>query len=212
MMTATGTIAKVKEGQTVIIADVNPHEIEKKRINTCTVIFDDARRISRTQQRKIYAILSDIADFTGDLPEYVKELMKYLYISRYGGEYFSLADCTVTKARDFISFLIDFCFEQNIGTRDSLLDNTDDISRYLYSCIANRKCAVCNKKAEIHHCSGSKVGMGFNRNKIDNLGRRAVALCRKHYNQAHNDERAFFEAYHIYGVEPDEYLIEKTGL
>lgn len=105
-MTATGTIAKVKEDQAVIIADVNPYEIEKKRINKCTVIFDDGRRINREQQKKAYAILSDIADFTGDLPEYVKELMKYLYISRYGGEYFSLADCTVTKARDFISLLL----------------------------------------------------------------------------------------------------------
>ena len=211
-MEAVGTIHKIKDNQAIIIAEINPYLAERHMIKQCLVKYDDGRKIRAEQRKKAYAIMADIADFTGYAPEQMKALLKFYFIERYGEEYFSLSDCSVSTARDFISFLIDFCFEQGIGTRDTLLNQTDDISRYLYSCLANRKCAVCNKKAEIHHCEGSRVGMGFNRNKIDNMGRRAIALCRKCHNQAHNDEKGFFEAYKIYGIKLDRYLLDKLGL
>ena len=123
-----------------------------------------------------------------------------------------MSDCTVTQAREFINYLIDFCFENNIGTRDTLLNRTDDISSYLYSCLVNRKCAVCNNKADIHHVEGSRVGMGFDRRKVNNIGRYAVALCRKCHSIAHNDELGFFEKYHIYGVQLDAYAVRRLGI
>ena len=209
---SVGEVYKVKGGYAVIVAPVSPYLLEKQSIKQCLVRFDDGRRITAEQRKKAYAILAEIAKHTGNLPEPEKELQKYFYIARYGGPYFSLSDCSVSTARDFISYLIDFCFEHDIGTQDTLLNCTDDISRYLYSCLSNRKCAVCNKKAEIHHCEGSRVGMGFNRNKIDNVGRKAIALCRKHHNQAHNDEYGFFERYHIYGIALDAYLVKKLNL
>ena len=209
---AVGEIYKVKDGRAIIIAPVSPYLLEKQDIKQCLVRFDDGRTITAEQRKKAYAVLADITGYTGNMPEQEKELQKYFYIARYGAPYFSLSDCTVSTARDFISYLIDFCFEHNIGTRDTLLNCTDDIGRYLYSCLANRKCAVCNGKAEIHHCEGSRVGMGFNRNKIDNVGRKAIALCRKHHNQAHNDEYGFFDKYHIYGIALDAYLVKKLGL
>lgn len=213
MIENTGYIQTIGKGYvTVLVPTENNTVFEKQNITACRVRFDDGRTISADQRKKIYATVRDIADYTGDLPEYMKEWLKYRFIEKYGGEYFSLSDCTVTTARDFISFLIDFCFEQNIGTRDTLLNRTDDISRYLYSCLANRRCAVCNSKGEIHHCEGSRVGMGFDRNKIDNIGRRAICLCRKHHHIAHNDEAKFFEKYHIYGIELDGYLVKKLKL
>lgn len=212
MTETVGSIYKIKDNQAIIVASVDPYMIERQKITRCMVRYDDGRHITAEQRKKAYAIIGDIAEFTGNVPEWEKELQKYFYIERYGEEYFSLSDCTVTQARDFISFLIDFCFENDIGTRDTLLNNTDDINRYLYSCLANRKCAVCNGKAEIHHCEGSRVGMGFNRRKIDNVGRYAIALCRKCHNRAHNDEKGFFEKNHIYGIRLDEYLVKKLGL
>jgi len=209
---AVGEIYKVKDGRAIIIAPVSPYLLEKQDIKQCLVRFDDGRTITAGQRKKVHAILADIAVYTGNDPRWEKELQRFYYIARYGAPYFSLSDCTVSTARDFISYLIDFCFEHNIGTRDTLLNCTDDIGRYLYSCLANRKCAVCNGKAEIHHCEGSRVGMGFNRGKIDNVGRRAIALCRKHHNQAHNDEYGFFDKYHIYGIALDAYLVKKLGL
>ena len=212
MTETVGSIYKIKDNQAIIVASVDPYMIERQKITRCMVRYDDGRHITADQRKKAYAIIGDIAEFTGNVPEWEKELQKCFYIERYGEEYFSLSDCTVTQARDFISFLIDFCFENDIGTRDTLLNNTDDINRYLYSCLANRKCAVCNGKAEIHHCEGSRVGMGFNRRKIDNVGRYAIALCRKCHNRAHNDEKGFFEKNHIYGIRLDEYLVKKLGL
>lgn len=213
MLESVGYIQKLnKDGITVLVPEVNTYSIERQNITECTVRFEDGRTISPEQRKKIYATIADIADYTGDVPDFMKEWLKYCYIERCGGEYFSLSNCSITTARDFISFLIDFCFEQNIGTRDTLLNRTDDISRYLYSCLANRRCVVCNGKGEIHHCEGSRVGMGFDRNKIDNIGRNAICLCRKHHNQAHNDERRFFDKYHIYGIKLDEYLVKKLKL
>ena len=212
MVEEIGNIYKVKDGMAVIIAPVNPYLLEKQNINQCLVRFEDGRTIRPLQRMKAYAIIRDISEYTGNEPEWEKEFQKYSYIVRTGEPYFSLSDCTVTMAREFISYLIDFCFENNIGTRDTLLNCTDDISRYLYSCLANRKCAVCNKKAEIHHVEGSRVGMGFDRRKISHVGRKAIALCRKCHNEAHGDESGFLDKHHIYGIPLDSWLCKKLRL
>ena len=213
MNEAIGTVCKVDNDKAYIIAVVNPCVMERQKIKQCRVQFDDGRHISAEQRKKIYATIADICEYTGNEPQQEKELQKYFYIERTGYDYFSLSSCTMTVATEFISHLIDFCFENNIGTRDTLLNRTCDVSRYLYSCLANRKCAVCNNKAEIHHCEGSRIGMGFNRKKIDNEGRYAIALCRKCHARTHNtDERAFLDKHHIYGIKLDKYLINKLGL
>lgn len=213
-MVELGYIHSISESCAKIIVPLSkPYILDKQKTRQCEVRFDDGRRISAEQRKKAYAIIGDISEWSGYTPpEFEKDILKNEYIERTGSEYFSLSDCTVTVARDFINFLIDFCFENNIGTRDTLLNRTDDISYYLYSCIANRKCCVCNEKAEIHHCEGSRVGMGFSRNKISNLGRTAIALCRKHHAQAHNSEKEFFEKHHVYGIKLDEYLIKRVNL
>jgi hypothetical protein len=213
MTESVGTICKLDNNIAYIVAAADPYLIERQRIKSCTVRFDDGRHISAEQRKKIYATIADIAEYTGNAPEYEKELQKFFYIEKSGGDYFSLSSCCVTVATAFISHLIDFCFENNIGTRDTLLNRAEDISRYLYSCLANRKCAVCNRKAEIHHCEGSRVGMGFNRRKINNIGRYAIALCRKCHNEAHNEAEAeFLDRHHIYGIKLDKYLCDKLGL
>lgn len=190
----------------------NSSFIDKQNITEAKVIFHDGRIINREQQKKIYAIIGDIAEYNGDEPEYLKHILKNDFLEVCGGEYFSLATCTVTTASDFIHFLISFCFSRNIPTRDTMLNRTDDIYKYLYTCLYYRKCCICNDKAEIHHCSDSRVGMGFSRNKIDNIGRSAIALCRKHHSIAHNAECDFFEKYHVYGIPLDNMLIKKLKL
>lgn len=213
MFDQVGYISKLKDDFVSIIVPIdNPYVFDKQNITQCLVRFDDGRTISADQRKKIYATVKDISDYTGDIPEYMKEYLKCSYIERYGDEWFSLSNCSVTQAREFINFLIDFCFENNIGTRDTMLNRADDISYYLYACLAHRKCAVCNKKGEVHHVEGSRVGMGFNRNDINNLGREAICLCRKHHNQAHNGEKEFFKKWHLYGIKLDEYLLRRLKL
>lgn len=213
MIEARGLISRKENDYILLTVPVeNTDFIEKYNMTGARVIFDDGRVINREQQKKAYAIIGDIAEYSGDPPEYMKELMKHEFLEAFGGEYFSLSSCSVSLASDFINYLINFCFTWGIPTRDTMLNRADDISAYLYTCLYHRKCCICNEKAEIHHCTGSRVGMGFNRNDINNIGRSAIALCRKHHNQAHNSERDFFEKYHVYGIKLDKCLVKQLRL
>ena len=71
----------------------------------------DGRTISPEQRRKAYALMREIAEWMGDLPEYVKRLMKMEFmVTRMQAlekHIFSLSDCDMTTAREFITYLID---------------------------------------------------------------------------------------------------------
>lgn len=192
-----------------------PYDIEQlisyRKIKELEIIFDDGRTITPEQRKKAYATLRDIADYTGHFPEYLKEWFKYMYISVMGGEYFSLSDCSVTTAKEYINCIIDFCLEYGVPIKnDTLINRTDDIDTYLYTCLKYRKCAVCGRPADVHHID--RVGIGRDRDKINHLGLRAIALCRKHHAEAHNRGQAFLDDNHIYGVELDRYLCKRLNL
>ena len=123
---------------------------------------------------------------------------------------FSLSNVDMTTSKEFINYLIEFCFQHNIGTKDTLLTQTDDIGKYLYQCLEYRKCAICNKLADVHHVD--RVGMGMNRQEIAHVGMKAIALCREHHMQAHQNEKRLFDAYHVYGIKLDSYLCKRLNL
>ena len=186
--------------------------ISKRRIKELDVIFDDGRTIRTEQRKKAYATLNDIAAYTGHMQEFLKMWFKYCYVEQYGGEYFSLSDCSVTTAREYINLLIDFCLEFDIplNGKDKLIDRTDDIDTYLYMCLNHKKCAVCGRPADVHHVD--TVGMGRDRDAINHIGMRAIALCREHHIEAHKRGQAFLDDNHIYGIPLDAYLCKKLGL
>lgn len=170
-----------------------------KRIHDVELRLDDGRTITNAQRKKAYATIRDIADYTGYLPEQMKEIMKYEYIIRTGNDYFSLGTCTVDTAREFISMLLEFCLEQGIPLSDLAINRTDDIGRYLYYCIKNRVCAICGRKGEIHHVD--KIGMGNDRRTVDDSDYRKICLCRSHHTEDHAiGEKAFKEKYKVYGI------------
>ena len=185
-------------------------ELMQKSVNDVELRLNDGRSISNDQRRKTFAIIRDIALWSGHDPDEIRAFIEWDFVCKAGIEPFSLSDVDMSTATDFISYLIDFCFRWSVPTRDSLLDRTDDIDRYLYMCLAYRKCAVCNAPADVHHVD--RVGMGRDREKIVHVGLRACALCRTHHQEAHDDEQAFFEKYHIYGIKLDEYLCNRLRL
>lgn len=126
-------------------------EIENKTITNTEMRFDDGRHISNLQRKKAYATIRDIAIELGYLPEEMKEIMKCNYMIETGEPYFSLSDCSMGTARDFITFLMDFVLKEGIQLSDSGIERADDVGKYLYACIKHRKCAVCGKDGEIHH-------------------------------------------------------------
>lgn len=143
--------------------------------------------------------MNDIASYTGYLPEEQKEWLKYLHISRTGSDYFSLSDCSVDMAREFINTILDYALEEGIPLSDLGVNRTDDIGKYLYFCIKHKKCAVCGRPGEIHHVDA--IGMGRDRRKVDDSGFRKICLCRTHHTIAHTKGMDRFEQmYHVYGI------------
>ena len=178
------------------------------------IIMNDGRRISPEQRRKCYALLGEIAEYvsgyrTAETVEEEKQHMKLEFmLKRMEGmerRLFSLADCDVTTAREFITFLIDFIIANDIPTRVPLIDNCDDIPAYVYACLVHKKCAVCGKHADLHHCEGGAVGMGNDRTKIDHIGRPALPLCREHHTIIHQMGQAdFMSKYHLVTIPIDK--------
>ena len=123
----------------------------EKRIRQAEIRFDDGRTISIEQRKKAYATIRDIAAYTGYLPEEQKEWLKYLHIANTGCEYFSLSDCSMDTAREFINTILEYAITAGVPLTDAGVDRTDDIGRYLYFCIKSKKCCVCGSEGEIHH-------------------------------------------------------------
>lgn len=185
-------------------------ELLQKQVDIIEIRLVDGREISAEQRRKIFATVRDIAAWSGHEPEYIRQFTEFDFRLQNGLEPFSLSDCDKSTAREFISYLIEFCFNHGVPTRDTLLNRTDDIGKYLYYCLEHRRCAVCNEKADIHHVTA--VGMGRDREQIIHAGMEAIALCRKHHQEAHIKGQAFFNEYHIYGIKLDKYLCDILNL
>ena len=183
------TVPKVKIGDL----------LQRKHIKKAEMRFDDGRHISVEQRKKVYATIRDIADYTGYLPEEQKEWLMYLHISITGCDYFSLSDCTMDTAREFINTILEYAIENGVPLSEEAIKRTDDVGRYLYFCIMNKKCAVCGKPGEIHH--EDTIGMGNDRNKVDDSNHKKICLCRNHHTMAHQlGVIRFTEMYKVYGI------------
>lgn len=173
--------------------------ITEKKARYAEIRIDDGRTITSLQRRKAYATIRDISSWTGYLPEEQKEWLKYLYIERTGNPYFSLSDCSMDTAREFINIILDYALEEGIPLSERGIERTDDIGRYLYSCIKNKRCAVCGRPGEIHHVDA--IGAGRDRRHVDDSGYRKICLCREHHTAAHQrGMKAFEQMYHVYGI------------
>lgn len=203
---------KSYDGHDLLLVPEEPigRELEQKRIERVELRLDDGRTISNDQRRKIFAVVRDISLWSGHSPEEIREYLTWDFRSLDGRPHFSLSDVDMTTAREFLTYLIDFCFLHGVPTKDTLLHQTDDIGKYLYLCLLHRKCAICNRRAEVHHVD--RIGMGRNREEIIHMGLLAIALCHIHHRKAHEDEKGFFEKYHVYGIKLDEYLCKELNL
>lgn len=210
----------LKDGTAVIKAKIpNIEQALRRGFLKVEIILWDGRRISPEQRRKCYALLGEIAEYTdgirtADTVDEQKRLLKMEFMLRRmeatERRMFSLSDCDMSTAREFITYLIDFIIANDIPTRVPLIDNCDDIAAYMYACTMHRKCAVCGKAADIHHCEGSRIGAGVDRTKVHQLGREVLPLCRVHHTELHAmPESEFIAKYHLEKVKLDEALCKR---
>ena len=213
----------LKDGTAVIKAKIpNIEQALRRGFLKVEIILWDGRRISPEQRRKCYALLGEIAEYTdgirtAETVDEQKRLLKMEFMLKRmeatERRMFSLADCDMSTARELITYLIDFIIANDIPTRVPLIDNCDDIAAYMYACTMHRKCAVCGKAADIHHCEGSRIGAGVDRAKVHQLGREVLPLCRVHHTELHAmPESEFMKKYHLQKVKLDEPLCKRLKL
>ena len=181
----------------------------------CLIVLKDSREITQEQRKKAYALLNEISEYMGEMPEYTKRLFKLKFIHEnmkgLADGIFSLSDCDVTTAREFITYLIDFIIAHDIPTRVPLSELCEDVQKYVYACALRKKCCVCGKKAEIHHYDA--IGSRYDRSKPIHEGLRALPLCREHHAEMHSAvNAAFLEKYHIEPIILDKTLCKKWRL
>ena len=216
-----GEIRDVREDGTAVITAGLP-DLDRallRQYKQVEIILPDGRRTSPEQRRKAYALIGEITEYVdgirnADTVEEQKGLLKMEFMLRRmeatERRMFSLSDCDMSTAREFITYLIDFIIANDIPTRARLIDNCDDIAAYMYACTMHRKCAVCGKPADIHHCEGSRIGAGVDRTKVHQLGREVLPLCRVHHTELHAmPESEFIAKYHLQKVKLDEQLCKR---
>lgn len=184
--------------------------------DTVEVIWHDRRLISPDQRRKAWALVGEIAEWAGYTKDEANEHTKYQFRKETAKgmcmDMFSLSNVDMTTARDYISFLIEFMLRNDVPSSRPLYEMSDDIARYVYACAVNKKCAVCGRKAEIHHID--RIGMGGNRDKMNHVGMLALPLCRLHHMEAHDHgDKALLDGYHLEPIKIDEKIarIHKLG-
>lgn len=218
---------------TVVAPFTDSYLLEKQHITECEIRVDDGRHISADQRRKIFALIRDITDWIsapGSSQRTRAEIetlrqMQLLYLIDYADteavryqltqhycqltnqDLFSLSDVDMSTARDFIDWLVEQCVMHGIPCIDTLLNRCEDIGRYLYACVANRRCAVCGAKADIHEVE--KVGAGRNRRTINHSGQLVQPLCRKHHSEVESiGQQSFDRKYCMDAIRLDEHLCE----
>ena len=186
------------------------------------VLWHDRREISPEQRRKSWALIGEISAAYGYLSaEDKKQLngdMKRKFLLDRMDELtadaikrFSLSDVDMTTARLYIDFLVEFVVEHGIPTREPLAQLAEDVTAYVYACCMSGVCAVCRKKADLHHVD--RVGMGRNRDEICHTGMKALPLCREHHMDAHqHGDAVIMEKYHLEPITIDERIARQYKL
>lgn len=201
------------DGRDITLRPDDPitRDMLQKQVKCVEIRLVDGREITADQRKKIFATIRDISLWSGHEPEYLRYLFTWYFIAENDGmECFSLSNVDRTTAGMFVDYLVKFCLDHDVPTRESLKDRCDDVYKYLYGCMESRKCAICNQYAEIHHVD--RIGMGRDRENIVHVGLNAIALCRKHHILAHVNEQKLFSENHIHGIPLDDYLCKKLNL
>jgi len=206
-----------------------------KEIKTCSVILEDGRSISTKQRRSIFALINNLTEYisapvgaqqkreraeilrhmqlaflidTADC-EAVRQQLTLHYCDLLDINLFSLSDVDMTTAREFINWLVELHIIHGLPCNSLLMHflEPQDVAEYLYSCLANKRCCLCQRKAEVHHCD--RVQMGRNRKEIVHEGMNCMALCRLCHTACHNEgQRSFNDRWKVFGVKLDDKLCD----
>lgn len=217
-----GEIIDITESGLIIAANYqNIDRAVLRRYREVQVGLPDGRTISPIQRKKAWALIGEVAAWqhgykTKITLEDTSFDLKREFVMRAESGFllpnFSLSDCDMTTAREFISFLIAFVLEYGVPTNIPLYELCEDIQQYVYACLIHKKCAVCGREnADLHHYNA--IGMGGDRTSIYQIGMLVVPLCREHHTMAHNKGKAWLtQDMHLMPIALTKEIGKKYGL
>lgn len=172
------------------------------------VKIEDSNLITVQQRKKIFALLNDIYDYTGQPQEDLRQTFQsYLQIMHDYKE-ISLSDCSKKIAGELIELILAWIFMHNIPLSYKTSDLMKEDNNFLYHATVNRKCVICGKTdSDLAHLN--TVGAGRNRNEINHYGNKVLALCRAHHSEQHRiGIKSFNDKYHLHDswIDVDEKL------
>lgn len=169
------------------------------------VRIDDGQTISGAQQGLLYSVFNDIRIWEGESHrrigiEKAKLKLKADFCVEANVPMFSLSNVPMTLASEFIDYVLDFTFANDIPLTLKPFEISKTVRNWSYLCFKRRKCTVCCKShAEVHHLD--TVGIGMNRTKVDHSKMQLIMLCREHHQEAHNiGDETFLNKYYVAGL------------
>lgn len=205
-----------KTGEAIIRAPANFIKMAHQQQREVWCEFIDNRPLSDRQRRSCYAMIREIADWSGDTPEEMKHVLKLDFwqgeLLEMADRMFSLSNAPMSVVAAFQSWLARFIVRNDVPTKVSMLSYVDDIEDYTYACLVNKKCVICGKRADLHHVVA--LGMGANRDEVIHEGMEVLPLCREHHTEVHSVGRdSFMSKYHLDGgIQADRTICRIYGI
>ncbi|WP_290033700.1 putative HNHc nuclease [Ligilactobacillus cholophilus] len=211
-----GKLEKIQGNQILITLDEKIDMYKVQRLSdgkkpTVEVDISDERRITPDQRKKIYALINDLCEYTGDVPEYWKEKFKFMVETIFEIDDFSLSNCSMTVGNYMILVILEFLFQHDIPFKTKVWDSIPDDFPKQALALKQKRCVICGRKADIDHFD--TVGMGRNREKIVHVGMHIMTLCRVHHNERHKiGVLDFIQKYHLKPIKVTPEIAKKYRL
>ena len=163
------------------------HRLSKGAAPRAHIQVIDDRAMTMDQNNMIHGLFRDIALYTGFPAEYAKELMKLAFSGYKGIDDFSMKKFGISQvfAGEFIEYILEFCFQNQIPFKYERFHLGSDITRVLFLYIKYKQCFICGEHKTAQFAHYEAVGMGRNRNKIDHSKHRFMCLCAVHHQEQH---------------------------
>lgn len=209
-----------KTGEAILRAPANFIKMCQQEQKEAWVEYIDNRPLSDKQRRSCYAMIREIANWSGDTTEGIKDALKLDFwcgeLLEMADTMFSLSNAPMSIVAAFQSWLAKFIVRNDVPTKRPMLEYVDDIDDYVYACLIAKKCPICGKKADLHHYEN--IGMGRDRDTIIHEGMEVLPLCREHHTEVHTIGRdTFMKKWHLgdHGIVADKTICKlyklKTG-
>lgn len=215
MTEAIGRIHEYLPGGQILLKVTLPEGADETEAR---VLFYDREMMSGDQRRKVFALCAEISVWstgTRDDADQIRRLMQIEFLranmERLQLSAISLAvggNCDKGTASMLINYLINFCFENNVPTKEPLVCYADSLEAYTYAALMHKRCVICGQKADLHHVD--RIGAGYNRKTKPQIGALVMPLCRIHHGEVDElGQHDFDEKYHTAAVPMDKRIAAK---